>query len=79
MLVGINAIEITLPLFFCEKNQGSSNLLNRASWKSCLCGGMMARARTKTESNRAPNSNHNVHQRPTSITRTDRQQGWRAG
>ena len=35
MLVGINAIEITLPLFFCEKNPGSSNLLNRASWKSC--------------------------------------------
>jgi len=35
MLVGINAIELTQPLFFCEKELGMSNLLNRASWKSC--------------------------------------------
>lgn len=42
MPVGINAIPITLPLFFCEKDQGRSNLLNRATWKTCWCGGMMA-------------------------------------
>ena len=44
MLVGISAVSITLPLFFCENNLGRSNLLNSATWKTCWCGGMMAAA-----------------------------------
>jgi len=35
MLVGISAVSNTLPLFFCENNPGSSNLLNSATWKAC--------------------------------------------
>lgn len=35
MPVGINAIQITLPLFFCEKDLALSILLNRATCKTC--------------------------------------------